>query len=293
MRRSRGLGDVYKRQISKRYEGEKKLREDNLKDEADALLKSQQLVKDSVNMAISNQKSELELYKKFKMDKADIDIKFEQIRKERPELSDAEVYTAIADKYVEDTSKMVNAGQALQQSLSNLAVNGIVLLATSLGEMMAGGGSLESFFNSLVLMVADTANQLGKQFVQMGIAALAIQTQLLVNPGAAIAAGIALIAISSMVKSTMGNMGKQKPMAAGGIAYGPTNALVGEYSGASNNPEVVAPLDKLQGILMRSMGGGGGTNNINVQGLIQGNNLQVVAVKQGRTFSAITGRKTL
>jgi hypothetical protein len=91
----------------------------------------------------------------------------------------------------------------------------------------------------------------------------------------------------------MANMGKQKKMAAGGIAYAPTNALVGEYSGASNNPEVVAPLDKLQGILMRSMGGGGGQNNINIQGLIQGNNLQVVAAKQGRSFSAITGRKTL
>jgi len=279
--------------ISKRYEGEKKLREDNLKDEADALLKSQQLVKDSVNMAISNQKAELELYKKFKMGKADIDIKFEQIRKERPELSDAEVYTAIADRYVEDTSRMVNAGLALQQSLSNLAVNGIVLLATTIGELMAGGGSLESFFNSLVLMVADAAVQLGKQFIQMGIAALAIQTQLFINPPAAIAAGAALIAIGSMAKSSMANMGKQKKMAAGGIAYSPTNALVGEYSGASNNPEVVAPLDKLQGILMRSMGGGGGTNNINLQGLIQGNNLQVVAVKQGRTFSAITGRKTL
>ena len=278
--------------ISKRYEGEKKLREDNLKEEADALLKSQQLVKESVNMAISNQKSELELYKKFKMSKADIDMKFEQTRKEKPELSDAEVYTAISDKYVEDTSKMVNAGQALQQSLANLATNGIVLLATTIGEMMAGGGSLESFFSSLLAMVADAAVQLGKQFIQMGVSALIIQTQLFLNPGAAIAAGAALVAIGSMAKSSMANMGKQKPMAAGGIAYGPTNALIGEYSGASNNPEVVAPLDKLQGILMRSMGGGG-TNNINVQGLIQGNNLQVIAVKQGRTFSAITGRKTL
>ena len=30
---------------------------------------------------------------------------------------------------------------------------------------------------------------------------------------------------------------------------GPTLALVGEYAGASNNPEVIAPLDKLKSII--------------------------------------------
>lgn len=35
----------------------------------------------------------------------------------------------------------------------------------------------------------------------------------------------------------------------GGIAYGPTLGIFGEYSGASNNPEVVAPLDKLKAII--------------------------------------------
>ncbi len=35
----------------------------------------------------------------------------------------------------------------------------------------------------------------------------------------------------------------------GGIAYGPTLGLFGEYAGASNNPEVVAPLDKLRSLI--------------------------------------------
>ena len=34
--------------------------------------------------------------------------------------------------------------------------------------------------------------------------------------------------------------------AEGGLAYGPTLGLFGEYAGASHNPEVVAPLDKLR-----------------------------------------------
>lgn len=37
--------------------------------------------------------------------------------------------------------------------------------------------------------------------------------------------------------------------ATGGIAYGPTLGLFGEYSGASNNPEVVAPLDRLRALI--------------------------------------------
>jgi CII-binding regulator of phage lambda lysogenization HflD len=39
------------------------------------------------------------------------------------------------------------------------------------------------------------------------------------------------------------------PMANGGIVSGPTAALVGEYSGARTNPEVIAPLSKLQNMM--------------------------------------------
>lgn len=39
------------------------------------------------------------------------------------------------------------------------------------------------------------------------------------------------------------------PFADGGIVYGPTLALTGEYPGAANNPEIIAPLSKLQKII--------------------------------------------
>ena len=38
-------------------------------------------------------------------------------------------------------------------------------------------------------------------------------------------------------------------LADGGLASGPTLAMVGEYAGANSNPEVIAPLDKLRGLL--------------------------------------------
>lgn len=47
------------------------------------------------------------------------------------------------------------------------------------------------------------------------------------------------------------------PFAKGGIVSGPTLALVGEYGGAANNPEVIAPLDKLRNIIKSDSGGVG------------------------------------
>ena len=46
--------------------------------------------------------------------------------------------------------------------------------------------------------------------------------------------------------------------AEGGVVRGPTLALVGEYAGATNNPEVIAPLSKLQSMIQTEQGASGG-----------------------------------
>lgn len=70
---------------------------------------------------------------------------------------------------------------------------------------------------------------------------------------------------------------KEKPFAKGGIVYGPTNALIGEYAGARSNPEVVAPLNKLQGML----GGMGMSGDVRFK--IEGNTLIGVLERAERT----------
>ncbi len=55
----------------------------------------------------------------------------------------------------------------------------------------------------------------------------------------------------------------------GGIVSGPTMGLVGEYPGAANNPEVIAPLDKLKSMIG---GGGGGTFVLRGQDLLLATN---------------------
>ena len=74
------------------------------------------------------------------------------------------------------------------------------------------------------------------------------------------------------------------PLASGGVISGPTLAYVGEYSGASHNPEVVAPLDKLRSMIQPS-GGMGGNVRFEIEGRklvgVIGNETQVSG-KSGR-----------
>lgn len=64
--------------------------------------------------------------------------------------------------------------------------------------------------------------------------------------GFALGAGFTSAA-EAVVKSVEKTMAT--PFAEGGIVSGPTVGLIGEYAGASNNPEVVAPLDKLRNLI--------------------------------------------
>ena len=58
------------------------------------------------------------------------------------------------------------------------------------------------------------------------------------------------------------------PLAEGGLAYGPTNAIVGDNPGAANDPEVIAPLSKLKQMLHREM-----NLEVNVGGMLKGNDI--------------------
>ena len=63
---------------------------------------------------------------------------------------------------------------------------------------------------------------------------------------------LAVAAIASVVAA----LASIPKFAEGALAYGPTFGLFGEYSGAANNPEVVAPLDRLRTLIGDSGTGG-------------------------------------
>lgn len=90
--------------------------------------------------------------------------------------------------------------------------------------------------------------------------------------------GIAIA--TGMVASMIALMLSLPKFAKGGIAYGPTLGIFGEYSGASNNPEVVAPLDRLRSLIGTPEGVGG-----NVEFRISGRELVGILKKESNILS--------
>lgn len=92
----------------------------------------------------------------------------------------------------------------------------------------------------------------------------------IVAPAAAgLAAGLAKTAFNSLIPK----------FATGGIVSSPTMAMVGDYSNARSNPEVIAPLDRLQ----RLIGGGYGGE---VTFRIEGDTLVGVLNNKNRRFNS-------
>lgn len=87
-----------------------------------------------------------------------------------------------------------------------------------------------------------------------------------------VGAVMAVAAISSVIAA----LAAIPKFANGGIAYGPTLGIFGEYAGASNNPEVVAPLDKLRGMLAEP----GGIDLSGIEFKIKGRTLVALIEKE-------------
>ena len=90
--------------------------------------------------------------------------------------------------------------------------------------------------------------------------------------------------IATAVGGILGAFAAIPKFANGGIVSGPTLGLMGEYPGSKSNPEVIAPLDKLQGMM-----GGGASQNVNVGGefKINGQDLVVALQRADRNRSRI------
>jgi hypothetical protein len=164
---------------------------------------------------------------------------------------------------------------SINKSILDFVANSINYLAESLGKALAG--EKIEVFKGLALLLANSLIDIGKALVAYAIPVLLALT-LLKKPSvptaiAAIAAGTVAIAAGSFLKSKLNKDNTQK-FANGGIISGPTMGLMGEYPGASSNPEVVAPLDKLKSLI----GGGGGT----LEARISGNDLLILMNKANR-----------
>jgi len=161
--------------------------------------------------------------------------------------------SSILSTSLQDT--FVGIGESLGELVTTGKFN-FGILGTILADALIGIGKALILYSSLV--------QAAKKAIESG----QVKAGLIIGI-AAVAAGFALKGAMNKKKN-----GGAKEFANGGIISGPTMGLMGEYPGASRNPEVVAPLDKLKSLI----GGGGGT----LEARISGNDLLILMNKAGR-----------
>lgn len=129
--------------------------------------------------------------------------------------------------------------------LSSEQITGLLSQSfASIGTAIASGDVLESFKSTLIMLM-DMLQQFGTALIAAGVASEALKVVAWSGIGAIIAGG-ALVAATAAAKAALNRV---TAFADGGIVSGPTLALVGEYAGASSNPEVIAPLNKLKSMI--------------------------------------------
>lgn len=167
-------------------------------------------------------------------------------RKKQEELLDdfqKKVNKINLDHIKEEGEKWKNFVGGIQSGLG-----GISSTMSSIGNIVGGAaGSWLQWGASVVSAISQALPQLLTLFnanvATAASGAAASQSSVpIVGPIMAVASIASILAaIASTPKATA--------FAQGGVISGPTYALVGEYAGASNNPEVIAPLDRLPALL--------------------------------------------
>lgn len=167
----------------------------------------------------------------------------------------------------EEMKETVKASDLVSQSLDGVS-SIIGNLSGTLGE---SAGAWTNYIANIL------------QSVSKAIPALTALTAAKAAASAADVPIIGYIAAGAAIASVLASFAALPKFAEGGIAYGPTVGLFGEYPGAANNPEVVAPLNKLQSLIEPAWSGMPDSLTTRVSG----RDLEIILRKQNRFKSRI------
>ena len=194
-------------------------------------------------------------------------------------LNDFEAFSeGVKDVAGEISSSFKDMATSINTELSNGVSAMISGLALMVGAAAGSQKPIENIGAFLGRTLADMAINIGQYAITHGVAIEAIKESLKsMNGVLAIAAGVALIALGAGMKSTIQRKAEESgvpALAQGGLAYGPTLAMVGDNRGASADPEVIAPLSKLKDML--------GGSAFQVYGRISGNDIAISNTRGSR-----------
>ena len=153
----------------------------------------------------------------------------------------------------------MSEAQQQMQAIGSAIDGSFGAIGSSITKMFGGAESATGAF--VGTLAKDALNVVGSnlKIALSGASTAATQTAASFGPAAAFVLPALLAGATALISGSFAKF------ANGGIVSGPTMGLVGEYPGARSNPEVIAPLNKLQGMI----GSSGGSQNINVGGQIR------------------------
>lgn len=228
----------------------------------------------------------------------DIGKRLPAIDLELPAGFNENVFTDNLRKFFDAGSKVTKEGllqmasdfrkgvDGINNTIKGLAVEGITSFTESFGAALAGG-DLKGIFNGFVNVLADGLSAIGKQMIALSPVIAGLKAALkTLNPAVLLPAGIALVAIGAALRSSVGK--GITGFAQGGLVFGPTMGMVGEGLGTSrSNPEVIAPLDKLKGMLEGL--GGTSVQRVVVTGRLRGKDQILQQARTGRSQRRLGG----
>lgn len=177
----------------------------------------------------------------------------------------------------------------ITDSLSKALESSIAAIGVGLGEGLAaainGTANFGDIFQSIFNTLGGVVQTLGEQIIALGAAALVAQqsiAQILANPFAAIAAGVALVALGSLIKSTTANQNR--------FAVGTRNAPGGLALVGERGPELINLPSGSQVIpaaqTSNMLGGVGG--GIEIYGILRGQDIYFSNKKYSATYARTT-----
>jgi hypothetical protein len=208
-----------------------------------------------------------------------IDEKYQSDKTAMQDKFDAEDLAAMTAKFDETSAIITNFAETDAKTAAETVAAEMQRIMT-IGQMVAetAGSAFSALGQSIVdsMGLASTglegfASVMLQTLVKLGTMIL---QQIIMNQASAMASAVAGATqsgaatgpaaifttpafIATAVGGVLAAFAAIPKFAAGGIVSGPTMGLMGEYPGAKSNPEVIAPLSKLQNMLDTGNGGGG------------------------------------
>ncbi len=180
--------------------------------------------------------------------------KFDEVNAVITKFADEDAATAAAN-----VAAQMEKIMAVGQMVADVAGQAFGALGQSIVDSMGlASTGLEGFAQVMLRTLVDLGSMILKQIIMNQASAMASSIAS-ASQSAAATGPLAVFAQPAFIATAVGGVlaafAAIPKFAAGGIVSGPTMGLMGEYPGAKSNPEVIAPLSKLQGMLDQGSGG--------------------------------------